>query len=292
MKLPHSKSAESSSFHLRQGVVHEWGQKMLRLNTENLRVEKEDGIGWIVINNPARHNAFTLDMWQALVEVMQDFTTDNEIRVAVIRGAGDKAFASGADISQFDDQRADATAAARYAAIADAGSTALAEFEKPLIAMIRGYALGGGLAVAMTADMRIASDDSIFGIPAARLGIPYSLYGLRPLVALVGPARAKELLLTARRLTAEEALNIGLLNDVVAAGALDTAVREICATIIDNAPLSVSACKVTVNELLKDPAERNMDRIDALARRCYDSTDYAEGRQAFMEKRKPMWTGR
>lgn len=265
---------------------------MLRLKTEKLIVEKNDGIGWIIFNNPARRNAFSLDMWQGLAEIVRDFAADDEIRVAVMRGAGDKAFASGADISQFDAQRADAEAADRYTMIAEAGSTALAEFEKPLIAMIRGYALGGGLAIAMTADIRLASDDSIFGIPAARLGIPYSLNGLKPLVDLVGPAHAKELLLTARRLTAEEAHRIGLVNGVAPAAKLEEEVRKICATIIDNAPLSVIACKASVNELVKDPDDRNLDRVNELSRQCYDSIDYVEGRHAFMEKRKPIWNGR
>ncbi|MCZ6605194.1 MAG: enoyl-CoA hydratase [Alphaproteobacteria bacterium] len=265
---------------------------MLRLKTEKLSVEKDDGIGWIIFNNPARRNAFSLEMWQGVVEIVGDFANDKDIRVAVMRGAGDKAFASGADISQFDDQRANAEAAERYSAIAEAGCAALAEFDKPLIAMIRGYALGGGLAVAMAADMRIASDDSSFGIPAARLGIPYSLNGLRPLVDLVGPALAKDLLITARRLTAEDALRIGLVNRVVPPERLESTVRDVCATIIDNAPLSIIACKAAVNELVKDPVDRDMGRVDELSRLCYDSADYAEGRRAFMEKRKPVWTGR
>ncbi len=265
---------------------------MVKLKTEKMLAEKEDGIGWMIFNNPARHNAMALEMWEAISTVLADFAADDTVRVVVMRGAGDKAFISGADISQFEDQRADAEKAAHYAAVSESAHAALANLEKPLLAMIRGYAMGGGLAIAMDADIRIAADDARFGIPAARLGLPYGFDGLKTLVDLVGPAHAKEMLITARRVTADEALRIGLVNSVVPVGELDAVVRDTCATIIDNAPLSIIANKATVNEVTKDPDDRDLDRIDELARRCYDSDDYAEGRRAFMEKRKPVWTGR
>jgi enoyl-CoA hydratase/carnithine racemase len=265
---------------------------MLNLKTDKMRAEKDDGIGWMIFDNPARRNATSLEMWQAIAVILRDFAADPAVRVVVMRGAGDKAFVSGADISQFEDQRASAEAAERYTRISDDARAAMTGLDKPLIAMIRGFALGGGLDIAMTADLRIAAADAQFGIPAARLGIPYGFASLKKLVNLVGPAYAKEILMTARRLDAEEALRIGLVNRVVPVGDLEANVRATCATIIDNSPLSITANKVTIDQILKDPAERDMERIDALTRECFDSADYAEGRKAFMEKRKPVWTGR
>ncbi len=265
---------------------------MLELKTEKMLAEKEDGIGWMTFNNPARRNATSLDMWQAIADILDDFAADPAVRVVVMRGAGDKAFVSGADISEFEEQRADAEAADRYSRAYEGARAALAGFEKPLIAMIRGYCLGGGLAVAMATDLRIAAADARLGIPAARLSIAYGFDGLKTLVDLVGPAYAKDILFTARQLDAEEALRIGLINRVVSVAELEAAVRETCATIIDNAPLSILANKAAIDEIVKDPAERDMARVEELARRCYDSADYAEGRRAFMEKRKPVWSGR
>jgi enoyl-CoA hydratase/carnithine racemase len=246
----------------------------------------------MTFNNPARRNATSLEMWQAIADILEDFGADPAVRVVVMRGAGDKAFVSGADISQFEDQRADAEAARRYNQVSERARAAMAALDKPLIAMIRGYCLGGGVAIAMAADMRIAADDARFGIPAARLGIAYGFGYLKKLVDLVGPAYAKEILLTARRLGAEEALRIGLVNHVVPVAELEAVVRETCATIIDNAPLSLVANKAIIDEIAKDPGERDPARLEELARLCYDSADYAEGRRAFMEKRKPVWSGR
>lgn len=265
---------------------------MLELKTDKMLAEKADGIGWMTFNNPERRNATSLEMWQAIAVILDDFAADPAVRVVVMRGAGDKAFVSGADISQFEDQRANAEAAARYNEVADGARAAMAALDKPLIAMIRGYCLGGGVALAMAADMRFAADDASFGIPAARLGISYGFGYLKKLVDLVGPAYAKEMLLTARRFGAAEALHIGLVNRVVPVAELEATVREVCAAIIDNAPLSIVANKATIDEALKDPDARDMARIDELARVCFDSADYAEGRRAFMEKRKPVWTGR
>jgi enoyl-CoA hydratase/carnithine racemase len=264
---------------------------MLELKTDKMLAEKAAGIGWMTFNNPARRNATSLEMWQAIADILGDFGGDPAVRVVVMRGAGDKAFVSGADISQFEDQRADAQGAARYNEIAERARAAMAALDKPLIAMIHGYCLGGGVAIAMAADMRFAADDSIFGIPAARLGISYGFGYLKKLVDLVGPAYAKEILLTARRFSAEEALGIGLVNRVVPRAELDATVREVCAAIVDNAPLSIVANKATIDEAAKDPGSRDMARIEELARICFDSADYAEGRRAFMEKRKPVWRG-
>ncbi len=198
---------------------------MLELKTDKMLAEKAEGIGWMTFNNPARRNATSLEMWQAIAAILDDFAADPAVRVVVMRGAGDKAFVSGADISQFEDQRANAEAAARYNAVAEGARVAMAALEKPLIAMIQGYCLGGGVAIAMAADMRFASEDSSFGIPAARLGISYGFGYLKKLVDLVGPAYAKEILLTARRFSAEEALQKGLVNAIRPAAELEAFVR-------------------------------------------------------------------
>ena len=213
------------------------------------------------------------------------------VRCVVMRGAGDKAFASGADISQFEKVRSDADAAEVYAKVSKATRTRMLEFEKPLIAMIQGDCMGGGLGIALAADMRVAAEDAVFGIPAARLGIAYDVVNLTNLVHLVGPSKAKEILLTARRLDAEEALSIGLVNSVVPVSELEHAVEELTSSIVQNAPLSLRASKLTINDVVKDPADRDPELIAALGRECFDSNDYTEGRRAFMEKRKPVFTG-
>jgi enoyl-CoA hydratase len=160
----------------------------MQLNTEKMIGEKEGGVGWMTFNNPARRNAMALEMWSAVEAILDEFESDDAIKVIVMKGAGDKAFVSGADISEFKERRNNAEAAAEYARISEGARARLLAVKKPLIAMIQGYCLGGGMAVAMAADMRFASDDSQFGIPAARLSIAYGFDGLHKLVHLVGPA--------------------------------------------------------------------------------------------------------
>ncbi len=264
----------------------------MELKTDKMIATKSDGIGWMTFNNPARRNATSLEMWLAIGEILEDFEADDAVRVIVMKGAGDKAFVSGADISEFKEKRNNAEAAAEYSRISDSSRQRLANVSKPLIAMIRGFCLGGGLAVAMSADMRFASPDSRFGVPAARLGIAYGFQGLRRLVHLVGPAMANEIMFTARRLDAEEALRVGLINRIIPAEDLEATVREIAITIGQNAPLSVNASKVTIKEILKDAEDRDMGQLDRIAKTCFDSADYKEGRQAFMEKREPVFVGR
>jgi len=263
----------------------------MKLDTDKMLAEKDGAIGWVTFNNPARRNAMSLEMWAALDAILSDFEADPAIRAVVMRGAGDKAFVSGADISQFAEKRADAEAAAAYARTSENARQRLASITKPLIAMIRGFCMGGGLGIAMKADVRFAADDSIFAIPAARLSIAYSFDNVRDLVNLVGPSFAKDILFSARRLSADEALRIGLVNRVVAPDALEGVVREYVGLLADNAPLSMRASKATVNEVIRDAADRDMDLIEQLGRACFDSADYAEGRQAFMEKRRPVFRG-
>ncbi|NKB57494.1 MAG: enoyl-CoA hydratase [Alphaproteobacteria bacterium] len=263
----------------------------MELQTDKMIASKENGIGWMTFNNPARRNATSLEMWQAIGVILDDFEKDDSVRVIVMQGAGDKAFVSGADISEFKEKRNNAEAAAEYTRISESARAKLADFPKPVIAMIRGYCLGGGLAVAMSADMRFATEYSQFGVPAARLGIAYGFEGLRKMVSLVGPAMANEIMFTARRLNAEEAVRAGLINRVIPAEALEETVRNLALTICRNAPLSVNASKVTIKEVLKDAENRNMARLEEITKTCFDSADYREGREAFMEKRDPVFTG-
>jgi enoyl-CoA hydratase len=253
---------------------------------------KEDGIGLITFNQPEKRNAMSVEMWQGLAEILDAFADDSSIRVVILTGAGTKAFVSGADISQFEKHRANADAQQEYDRMTSVGREKLKAFGKPTIARIRGYCLGGGLAIAMQADLRIAATDSQFGIPAARLSIAYGFDGLRSLVNLVGPAHARMILYTARRISAAEAERIGLINKMVPDEELSDAVLDIARTIADNAPLSVAASKFTINEVLKDPSERDMGEVARLAKVCFDSEDYSEGRRAFAEKRAPVFSGR
>jgi len=251
----------------------------------------EGGVGLVIFNQPEKRNAMSIEMWQGLVEILDGFAADDAVRVVVLTGAGDKAFVSGADISQFAKNRSNAEAQVEYDRLTSAGRAKLAGFAKPTIAKIRGFCLGGGLAIAMQTDLRIAAESSQFGIPAARLGIAYAFDGLRKLVQLVGPAHARMILYTANRIGAREAERIGLINQAVADADLDEAVLAIARTIADNAPLSIAASKLTINEVMKDPADRDMEAVRVIGAACFDSADYKEGRSAFLEKRRPGFTG-
>jgi enoyl-CoA hydratase len=266
-------------------------QMTVDVPTEKMIGLKRDGVGHLIFNQPEKRNATSLEMWQAAKIILDDFAADDDIRCMVMSGTGGKAFVSGADISQFEKARSDANAAAEYERISAEGKEALKNFAKPVIAQIQGYCLGGGMSVAMAADFRVCSDDSQFGIPAARLGIAYGYDAIHNLTSLVGPSLAKDILITARRIKADEALRIGLVNRVVPAEELEAAVAEYTDAIINNAPLSMQAAKKTVTEILKNPDDRDMDGLAAMQKRCFDSNDYKEGRTAFMEKRKPAFTG-
>ena len=264
----------------------------MKISTDKMLAEKGDGVGWMTFNNPERHNALSVEMRYGILEILEDFSADDSVRVVVMKGAGEKAFVSGADISQFEKQRASAEQQAEYSALSARVEEAMNALEKPLVAMIRGYCLGGGLGLALNADIRIASEDSRFGIPAARLSIGYPYKGLKKLIDLVGPSRTKEILFTAHRYSAAEAYEMGLINRVVPVEALEGAVRDMAAGIVQNAPLTIRATKQIVAEAIKDPADRDLARCEALVRACMESEDYVEGRRAFMEKRKPAFSGR
>ncbi|HKI99514.1 MAG TPA: enoyl-CoA hydratase [bacterium] len=264
----------------------------MKTSTEKLIAEKEGAIGWLIFNNPARHNAMSLEMYQATAEVMEAYEQDDEVRVIVLRGAGDKAFVSGADISTFEKQRASAEDTAFWDRTTEQASKSIYETSKPTIAMINGYCMGGGVSLAMSCDLRIVSEKSRFAVPAAKLGVGYRAHGIRKLMSVVNPAFVKEIFYTARQFSAEEALTMGWVNRVLPEEQLEGYVREYAGTIAGNAPLTIRAVKATVNELLKDPEERDLERSEALVSACFTSEDYVEGRRAFMEKRKPQFKGR
>jgi enoyl-CoA hydratase/carnithine racemase len=230
-------------------------------------------------------------MWHGLAEILDVFAEDDDIRIVVLTGAGTQAFVSGADISQFEQRRANADAQRAYDEQTSTGRKKLQQFQKPTIAMIRGYCLGGGLAIAMQTDLRVASTDSQFGIPAARLGLAYGFDGLRRLVSLVGHANARMLMYTAERISADEAFRIGLINRVVASEDLESNVFGLARTIAANAPLSIAASKLTIDQVLLDPQARNPDAIAEATATCFDSEDFREGRAAFLEKRPPAFKG-
>jgi len=251
-----------------------------------------DGVGVITFNNPEKRNAMSLDMWEGLGHALVELRDDADVRVVILVGAGDKAFVSGADISQFEKNRHNAEASEQYAKRSAAQRALLADYPKPTIACIRGFCLGGGMQVAMLADIRIASDNSQFGIPAAKLGIAYGYDGLKNLVSLVGPSWARLLMYTGMRIDAAEGSRIGLVDRVVPDAELWGATMEIARTISGNAPLAIQAAKITIAQVLKDPDRRDMDAIKAIGAACMDSEDFREGRRAFMEKRKPQFRGR
>lgn len=263
----------------------------MKLNTDKMIAEKEGHIGWITFNNPERRNAVSLEMWEALGVIVSDFQQDDNIRVIVLKGAGDKAFVSGADISEFEEKRNSPASEEEYAKKSALGSGMLYQLDKPLIAMIQGFCIGGGLAIALSADIRFATDDSKFGIPAAKLGLGYGYSGIKILSDLVGPSHAKDILFTARFMGAEEALRIGLINRIVSRDELESTVRDYARMIANNAPLTVKTAKAAVREAIKDPEDRDLARIAKMVDECFDSKDYAEGRSAFMEKRKPVFIG-
>ena len=259
--------------------------------TEKMISKVEDGVGWMIFNNPERHNAISLDMWEGVLEIAAAFAADPSVRVMVLSGAGGKAFASGADISKFKDERQEAEAVAHYQALTERAYTALRTLPIPTLAMVRGYCIGGGTAVAVCCDLRICTESSKFGVPAAKLGLGYGLNRAQPLVDLIGPAYAKEMFFTGRQFDAREAEKMGLVNRVVADDQLESAVEEITRAIVANAPLTVRCAKLVVGEALKDVAERDVAATQRAVAACFASDDYREGQAAFMEKRKPHFTG-
>jgi enoyl-CoA hydratase/carnithine racemase len=259
---------------------------------DKMLARKERRVGYLIFNNPERHNAVSLDMWESAGKILHQFADDDDVRCVVVTGAGGKAFVSGADISKFGDERATEAAIARYNAAVEESNSAFQNFPKPTIAMIRGYCIGGGVGLAICCDMRICTTTSRFAVPAAKLGLGYSYHGLKRLVDLVGPAFAKEVFFTARQFSAQEALEMGLVNRSLPDAELDAYVKDYAEMIAGNAPLTVGSVKEIVGQVLKPESERNLQHCNDLVMKCFASRDYTEGRTAFMEKRKPVFTGK
>ncbi len=260
--------------------------------TDKVESKKENGVGWLIFNNPERRNAVSIEMSYAAGNILADYAKDPAVRVIILRGAGEKAFISGGDISKFEKMRGSAELSEQFEKVKTDTRKLLHTIEKPTIAMIHGYCLGGGLAYALNCDMRIVADDARFGIPAAKLSIGYGAKGIKQLIDLVGPSMAKEILYTARQYTAEEALRMGLVNHVVPKAELESYVRDYAQVIAGNAPLAILNAKTAINELVKDPADRNMKMVAERAAAATNSADHVEGRNAFLQKRKPVWTGK
>jgi len=261
--------------------------------TDKMLSRKDGRVGYVTFNNPERHNAVSLDMWETAGRMLNDFAKDPEVAVVVITGAGGKAFVSGADISRFEQERSSEDAVARYNETVEKSYAAVHGFPKPTIAMIRGYCIGGGMGLATCCDIRIATEGSRFAVPAAKLGLGYGYAGLKRLVDIVGPSFAMEIFYTARQFTAAEAKDMGLVNRLIpdAPGELEAYVSDYANVIAGNAPLTIRAAKATIAEAMKEDSRRDIARSEALVDACFKSNDYAEGRKAFMEKRKPVFTG-
>jgi enoyl-CoA hydratase/carnithine racemase len=243
----------------------------------------------ITLSNPGRYNAMSLAMWAQLADTLELLRSDPDVRVLILRGDGDKAFVSGADISEFDTQRNDPANVAAYDAAVDRAQTALAQFPRPVIAAISGICYGGGLGLAMACDMRYSAPNARFRMPAARLGLGYALKGMKRLVDVLGVARASEVFYTARVLDAAAAERMGVVNavhDDVFAYAAQTG-----AEIASNAPMTIATAKRAFTTLLAGSLEADVKAVDEHVKACFASSDYAEGRKAFAEKRVPDFTG-
>jgi enoyl-CoA hydratase/carnithine racemase len=260
--------------------------------TDKMIARKEGAIGYLVFNNPERHNAVSLEMWEACATIMEQFSNDPAIRVVIITGAGEKAFVSGADISKFAEERASKDGADRYNKAVENGYASVYNCPKPTIAMIRGYCVGGGMGLASCCDIRICTENSKFAVPAAKLSVGYGYPGVKRLLDIVGPSFTKEIFYTARQFDAEEARIMGFANRVLPNDQLESYVADYAATIAGNAPLTVDSIKFIVGEIAKDESARDMKKCEAMVAACFASQDYEEGRKAFMEKRKPVFTGR
>jgi enoyl-CoA hydratase/carnithine racemase len=256
-----------------------------------VRVETQGALGWIVFDHLARHNAITAQMWEAIPGAAQRLAQDPAVRVVILRGAGEAAFLSGADISEFERMR-NGPGAIAYDAQNTRAFEALAAIDKPVLAMIHGFCMGGGTAIALQADLRYAADDAQLAIPAAKLGLGYSPSGIDTLVRLVGPSVAKDVLFSARRVRAEEALRLGLLNAVVPKAELEAFVRRTAETIAANAPLTLASVKRVVRNLARGVPASEDPEIARSVRACFDSEDYREGVRAFLEKRPPRFHGK
>jgi enoyl-CoA hydratase/carnithine racemase len=261
------------------------------MTTEKMLSRVKDGVGYITFNNPEKHNAVSIEMWDALEQILDGFRSSQEIRVIVLSGAGGKAFVSGADISKFDKERSSKEAVLSYNKRTQKVYENLETFPKPTIAMIDGYCIGGGLNLAVCCDIRICSEKSKFAMPAAKLSLGYPFSSIKRLFDVMGPGMAKHFMFTAEKISASEALACGLVQKLVSEDNIDSYVKDYALNIANNAPLTIKAMKQIGIEISKNSDERDLLLCEKLASACFDSEDYKEGRKAFMEKRKPNFQG-
>jgi len=261
------------------------------MTTEKMLSRVKDGVGYITFNNPEKHNAVSIEMWDALEQILDGFRSSKDIRVIVLNGAGGKAFVSGADISKFDKERSSKEAVLSYNKRTQKVYENLETFPKPTIAMIDGYCIGGGLNLAVCCDIRICSEKSKFAMPAAKLSLGYPFSSIKRLFDVMGPGMAKHFMFTAEKISASEALACGLVQKLVSEDSIDSYVKDYALNIANNAPLTIKAMKQIGIEILKNSDERDLLLCEKLASACFDSEDYKEGRKAFMEKRKPNFQG-
>jgi enoyl-CoA hydratase/carnithine racemase len=261
------------------------------MTTEKMLSRVKDGVGYITFNNPEKHNAVSIEMWDALEQILDGFRSSKDIRVIVLNGAGGKAFVSGADISKFDKERSSKEAVLSYNKRTQKVYENLETFPKPTIAMIDGYCIGGGLNLAVCCDIRICSEKSKFAMPAAKLSLGYPFSSIKRLFDVMGPGMAKHFMFTAEKISASEALACGLVQKLVSEDNIDSYVKDYALNIANNAPLTIKAMKQIGIEISKNSDERDLLLCEKLASACFDSEDYKEGRKAFMEKRKPNFQG-
>ena len=261
------------------------------MTTNKMILNIKSNVAYITFNNPEKHNAVSLDMWDSLEEMLNQCEKDHNVRVVVLNGAGGKSFVSGADISKFEKERSTKEAVLHYNSRTQKVYERLESFPKPTIAMIDGYCIGGGLNVAVCCDIRICSKKSQFAMPAAKLSLGYPFSSIKRLFDIMGPGMSKHFMFTAERILADEALSCGLVQKLVEDGNLEEFVNNYAEKIAGNAPLTIKAMKNIGIEILKNPNDRNLEECKKLAEACFDSNDYVEGRRAFMEKRKPNFKG-
>ena len=252
----------------------------------------EGSVGWMIFDQQAKYNAVTYDMRRAIPDILEKFENDDEVRIVIVAGAGDKAFISGSDVSQFGEKRSSKDMIKLYDEASEQANSAMQDFPKPLIAMIQGYCLGAGVLTAMLCDFRIAADNSVFGLPPAKLGLGFGFGGVDNLVKLIGPAYASEMLFTGNRYTAEQAMKMCLVNEIVPHTELEQTVVESAEIIALNAPLTIKLLKTSIQNTQLDESQRDMQKVQAQIDACFESEDYQEGRKAFMEKRRPNFKGR
>jgi enoyl-CoA hydratase/carnithine racemase len=257
-----------------------------------LRVEKHGAVGWIVFDQPAKRNAINGAMWRGIPPAMAKFDADEEVRCVVFRGAGNEAFAAGADISEFESLRAKSTSVSAYDGLLDQVLHSIQGSPKPSLAMIHGFCFGGGVEVALACDLRYCGASAQFSIPAAKLGVAYNIEGHKRLIETVGHARAREIMFTGRRYNADEAYEMGLVHNVIPDSELESFFGELIERLCDNAPLAIANTKTIIEEFVKSDGLPDYARMKQAMERCAKSADYEEGRRAFMEKRKPRFTGK